>query len=138
MIATAQQAVCLICSHEAAPYCVKGPAHYHACPQCGTIFQWPMPSLQQMAEYADQEYRDGVYADYVRARDLKLTTFRHRMRTIRRLASGHLLDVGAACGYLVEVALEAGFDAEGVEWSPAAIAAAAEHVRPRLRQGDVN
>jgi len=92
-----------------------------------------------MRDYVNTEYQDGAYTDYVRARDLKLMTFRERARQIRDLASGdRLLDVGCACGFMVEAALEVGFDAYGLELSPVAIAAATDAVRPRLVEGDVN
>jgi SAM-dependent methyltransferase len=98
-----------------------------------------MPAADVMAQYVDQEYADGAYQDYVRARDLKLLTFRSRARQIlARSGHGRLLDVGAACGYFVEAALEVGFDAYGLEISPVAIAQAADDVRPRMLQGDVN
>lgn len=93
-----------------------------------------------MVEYANKEYAaGGVYKAYVQARDLKMATFRHRMSAIQKVATGkRLLDVGCACGYLIDVALESGDDAYGIEFSEAAIALASEAARPRIIQGDVN
>lgn len=130
---------CPICEALAASYCRKGRAHYFRCAVCGTIFQHPMPSIEDMLAYVNEGYADGAYDAYVRARDLKLLTFRQRAGQIRRFAGGgRLLDVGASCGYFVEAALESGFDASGIELSPVAVAAAPSPVRGRLIVGDVN
>lgn len=130
---------CPICGSNAAPYCSLPPARYFSCKSCGTIFQHPMPVFEAMQSYADEEYTDGVYRDYVAARDLKLSTFRPRVEAIRRRAGvGRLLDIGASCGYFVEAALEKGFDAYGIEMSEAAVAQAPDRVRDRLILGDIN
>src|SRR5687768_10126672 len=118
-------AVCPICASTARSHCRKQSAQYYRCLPCGTIFQAPMPTAEAMARYVDHEYATGPYAEYVRARVLKLLTFRQRARQIvARQPRGRLLDVGCACGYFVEAAVEVGFDASGLELSPVAIAAA--------------
>lgn len=135
----AQAVACPVCNADAEHYCHKAPAEYYACRSCDTIFQYPMPTPDAMAEYVDREYVSGPYAAYVRARDLKLLTFRARARQIAARARGaRLLDVGCACGYFVEAALESGLDPYGLELSDVAISAAPDVVRPRLMQGDVN
>jgi len=93
-----------------------------------------------MQRYAEQEYGSGgLYQEYIRARDLKYATFRRRIPVIRQFAPGlRLLDVGCSCGYFIDVALQSGFDAHGVEFSERAIAAASDAARPRIVQGDVN
>src|SRR5262245_4303355 len=108
----ARVTACPICAARARFYCRKETARYFRCSACGTIFQHPMPTAAAMAAYVNQEYADGAYGAYVRARDLKLLTFRRRSRQIAaHRAGGRLLDVGCACGYFVEAAVEAGFDA---------------------------
>jgi 2-polyprenyl-3-methyl-5-hydroxy-6-metoxy-1,4-benzoquinol methylase len=98
-----------------------------------------MPTLEQMRAYVEKEYASGVYADYVSAAALKALTFSRRAAKIRALTgTGRLLDVGASCGYFVDEALKAGFDAYGLELSAEAIASAPAHVRDRLTLGDVN
>lgn len=138
-VQTKRGVACLICASPARPYCRKDSARYYGCQACNTLFQHPMPAADVMAKYVDEEYATGAYQDYVRARNLKMLTFRSRARQIlARSGRGRLLDVGAACGYFVEAALEVGYDAYGLEISPVAISAAVETVRPRMKQGDVN
>jgi 2-polyprenyl-3-methyl-5-hydroxy-6-metoxy-1,4-benzoquinol methylase len=115
------------------------PAVYYGCPVCGTLFQHPMPSIDQMRAYVEAEYARGVYSNYVAAASLKALTFATRARRIAgRAGGGRLLDVGASAGFFVEQALEAGFDAYGVELSTEAVAKAPANVRDRLTVGDVN
>ena len=131
---------CPICHGTAKFYCLKCPAEYFRCPNCGTILQYPLPSVQEMAAYANQEYSDGgLYREYVQARDLKYATFRKRIHKIREYTEGNrLFDVGCSCGYLIDVALEEDFDAYGAEFSTVAIAAASEKARARIFHADVN
>ena len=92
-----------------------------------------------MAGYADQEYSHGVYREYIEARDLKYLTFHRRASRIESETAGRrLVDIGCSCGYFIDVALEHGFDAIGIEFSSVAIAAASSQARPRIIQGDVN
>jgi len=91
-----------------------------------------------MLSYADTEYEGGLYKEYVEAREMKLDHFRYRMRLLApRVSKGQLLDVGCSCGYLMEVAAEAGFDVHGLEFSKAAIAAAAPSIQPRIRRSSI-
>lgn len=130
---------CPICNSAAKFYCHKEEANYFRCQNCESIFQHPLPEVEKMNEYADKQYTDGLYKAYIEARDLKHMTFRKRIRKIKERAKGpRLLDVGCSCGYFLDVALENGFDAYGVEFSGVAIQAAAEQTRPRITQGDVN
>jgi SAM-dependent methyltransferase len=92
-----------------------------------------------MMGYANQEYSEGLYKEHVQARDLKYASFHERIREIRNCAAGsRLLDLGCSCGYFLDVALQEGFDAYGVEFSVVAIAAASEQARRRISYGDVN
>lgn len=131
---------CYICNAYTSFYCNKGNAIYQRCNKCGLIYQNPLPTIQEMKKYADQEYSEGgVYADYVSGRDLKYATFRQRVKSIQNYkTTGKLLDVGASCGYFIDVTLEAGFDSFGVEFSEVAIAAASNQARERIMLGDVN
>jgi SAM-dependent methyltransferase len=130
---------CVVCHGAARPRYAKGPARYWECRACGALFQHPLPDASLMQQFAETEYSGGVYQEYVQARPLKCATFRRRLDLVRRHGGrGRLLDVGCACGYLLDVALETGYDAHGIEFSAAAIAQASAVARPRIRQGNVD
>jgi SAM-dependent methyltransferase len=130
---------CALCGGKAVFYCALDGGTYFRCAECRGLFLHPTPTLDEMRAYAEAHYRNGVYAEYVAARALKLATFRDRLRWIKKYkSSGKLLDLGCACGFMIEAALEAGYDASGVEFSQEAIRAAAPAVRDRIRQGDIN
>ncbi len=141
MMRGADVPACRICESRAvSPFCVKGPACYYLCRGCDTLFQHPLPTPEEMVSYADTQYREGVYRDYVAARDLKHEHFRHRLLEFggRLPPPGRLLDLGCSCGYFLDVALESGYDAYGVEFSEEAIAAAQPATRQRIRRANVN
>ena len=139
MVERAFDATCPICGVASKLAERVGGARYYGCPVCETLFQHPMPTIDEVRGYLDTEYASGVYNDYVAAANLKSLTFRTRAKAIaNRVGTGRLLDVGASCGFFVDEALSAGFDAYGVELSSEALARAPEHLRTRLRLGDVN
>src|SRR2546427_8857835 len=128
---------CVVCRSPGQPRYTKGPARYWECPGCGLLFQNPLPEASAMQAFADVEYASGVYHDYVLARELKCATFRRRLELVAHHGGrGRLFDVGCACGYLLDVALEAGYDAHGIEVSPAAIAQASAAARPPIPPGN--
>lgn len=141
MTETAAVPACRIClSRAVRPFCVKGPATYYLCRGCDTVFQHPLPTPEEMLSYADAQYREGVYRDYVAARGMKHEHFRRRLKEFgdRFRPPGRLLDLGCSCGYFLDVALEAGYDAYGVEFSEEAIGAAQPGTRERIRRSNLN
>ncbi len=83
------------------------------CASCGLLFQWPMPDADALRR-AYEAVEDPLYTA---ERENRILTFR---RVLARLGPGRgrrLLDVGAYCGYFLEVAREGGFAAEGLELS---------------------
>jgi 2-polyprenyl-3-methyl-5-hydroxy-6-metoxy-1,4-benzoquinol methylase len=138
---------CPICKEsKTKKYDVKDRATYFRCIQCGTIFQHPLPTLQEMMDYANTQYDSGVYKDYLKADDIKYDTFRYRLGKVLdmlkaknpSITSPRILDVGCSNGRFIEVALDKGLDAWGLEFSESAIAAAADSVRSRIYHGDAN
>lgn len=137
---------CPICDYKAFPYCSKDRATYFKCDFCGTIFQYPLPTLQEMMDYANAEYSDGLYKEYLDANDLKYATFEYRLRIITEAFAkkNHsekppkILDVGCSNGRFIEVAVRNGIDAWGLELSENAIAASAPEIRQRIYHGDAN
>jgi 2-polyprenyl-3-methyl-5-hydroxy-6-metoxy-1,4-benzoquinol methylase len=76
-------------------------------------------------EELERAYSGVVDPLYMAERDNRLLTFRKVIRALGAPEGRRLLDVGAYCGYFLEVARERGFRAEGLELSHWA----AEHAR---------
>lgn len=72
-----------------------------------------MPSAADL----ERAYADVVDPLYIAERDNRLLTFRRAARVLGPAKGRRLLDVGAYCGYFLEVARECGFEAEGLELS---------------------
>lgn len=98
------------------------------CAACGVTYVSPRPSAERLiADVYDESYwtssapRVRGYADYRGDAELYRRTFRRRLRALRPLLpeTGRALDVGCASGHWVEVLREAGWDARGLEPSPA-------------------
>jgi hypothetical protein len=85
----------------------------YGCDDCGLLFQWPMPPADDL-ERAYASVEDPLY---MAERDNRILTFRSVVRTLGPAGGRRLLDVGAYCGYFLEVARESGFRAEGLELS---------------------
>jgi len=83
------------------------------CAACGLLFQDPRPSeAELLAAYGDVE--DPLY---LAERENRYLTFRRAVRLLGPGEGRRLLDVGAYCGFFVDVARQAGFAAEGIELS---------------------
>ncbi|WP_236069338.1 class I SAM-dependent methyltransferase [Citreicoccus inhibens] len=83
------------------------------CEDCGMLFQWPMRSAQALL----QAYQDVEDPLYVAEKDNRYRTFRRVLKELGPADSRSLLDVGAYCGYFLDVAREGGFRPEGLELS---------------------
>jgi len=84
-----------------------------ACLECGLLFQWPMRGADELR----RAYEDVEDPLYVTERENRLHTFRRVLAAVGPARGRRLLDVGAYCGYFLEVASAAGFHAEGLELS---------------------
>jgi SAM-dependent methyltransferase len=83
------------------------------CRTCGLLFQWPMPDPDDLIK-AYSAVEDPLS---VGERDNRYLTFRAVVSRLGPPRNRRLLDVGAYCGYFVDVAGQAGFRAEGTELS---------------------
>jgi 2-polyprenyl-3-methyl-5-hydroxy-6-metoxy-1,4-benzoquinol methylase len=73
----------------------------------------------------------------VMASDLKARTLERRIAKIERIVPGKkLLDIGYSCGLFIEIALNHGFDAYGIDFSNIEISPAKPNVRGRVTYGD--
>jgi SAM-dependent methyltransferase len=98
-----------------------------------------LPAEQALTTIYDEGYfqdqpgsadRHG-YADYLRDEPLHRANARRRLKLLARYrpSRGRLLDVGSAAGFFVDEARHAGWDAEGVDVSPAMVEWANSHLR---------
>lgn len=137
---TRQNLICPINNLPANQFARIGRAHYLIEPSSGIIFQENPPTVSEMEEYVQTEYREGVYREYLEAAPLKRQTARRRLKKIAELnpPGKLLLDVGCANGVFIEAALEDGYDAYGVELSSEAVTTAKAAIRERIVLADVN
>lgn len=83
------------------------------CAACGMLAQSPMPTDAELRA-AYEAVEDPVYEMEKHSRYF---TFRRVMRRLGPGVGRRLLDVGAYCGYFLDVARESGYRPEGMEYS---------------------
>jgi SAM-dependent methyltransferase len=83
------------------------------CRDCGLLFQAPRPGEAELL----RSYGDVEDPLYLAERENRYLTFRRAVRLLGPGRGQRVLDVGAYCGFFVDVARRAGFDAEGLELS---------------------
>jgi SAM-dependent methyltransferase len=115
---------------DATPYAIW------QCLSCGFQRVRPMPDDRALAAY----YAGGVgadYANYILAAEEKKAHFRQKLRDLDAYLPppGLLLDVGCAAGFLLEVALEQGWEPHGVELNPGFAASTASTLDGRVTYG---
>src|SRR5581483_8665457 len=117
---------CLLCGGaDARRLFEKGGKTFFRCRGCGLEWIEPMPTPEEIGKYYEWAYREGIYAPYAEAEDIRQLIAEHRLDVVRRSARpGRWLDVGCATGHFVEAAVRAGMTAEGLDVSPGAIARA--------------
>lgn len=129
---------CPVTGQAARLYCRKGSADYHINEQAGIIFLGKMPDVQEMESYANEQFTEGAYKDYLDAKQLKLLTANERLDKISAYSSGKkILDIGCAAGFFLEAAKARGFEVRGIEFASAAIAEASPEVRDKIIQGNI-
>ena len=120
----------------------RGEASYYYCTKCKCIFLGNLPKADEIMNYVNNEYEIGSYKQYVEAKDMKYDQFNFRIKKINSLITPckneKLLDIGCSCGYFIDVALENGYDAYGIEFSETAISYAKPLTQKRIIRGDIN
>ncbi|HEY3562516.1 MAG TPA: class I SAM-dependent methyltransferase [Kribbella sp.] len=107
------------------------------CLTCGLVQLRPTPSPETLrALYETDSYFDGVgsgYSEYESQQAEYLATFREDVRRIAEFVpSGKVLEVGCGYGYFLQCALDAGYDAYGIDLSPTAVKWASERLPDRV------
>lgn len=109
---------------------VHGISRLVQCVGCGLIYINPRPSAEDLAQQYQETYFHcdeptfGGYEDYEADSDEIRRTFRKRIALIelsRRPGPARLLDVGCATGLFMEVARDAGWEAQGIDISEFAL-----------------
>ncbi len=102
------RAECPVCGGVDFQYLFKKHGRdFWRCRTCGMQRQWPLPSLEELAAYYEQSYRDGMYQAFTAAEEMKRLTAAARYRQIaRHCHRGRRLDVGCSNGVFLEEALK--------------------------------
>lgn len=119
---------CPFCTSSGRPWGRVHGLQAHECPGCGVVF-FPRP-IGESADYQEyypylKHFDDERFAWELSVRRRK---YRHQLEVIRRHRPGavRLTDVGAGPGYLCKVAMEEGWQAQGVETAEPAVKAGEE------------
>jgi SAM-dependent methyltransferase len=100
------------------------------CPSCALLFRARMPSRAELETIYGESYFSNAagdtkgqgYLDYVGEEWLHRIAARRRLERLEQvIQSGRLLDVGAAAGLFVDEAGERGWEACGIDISPAMV-----------------
>ena len=115
------------------------------CSSCGLRFLSPRVAreesgrLYEGAAYWEEGGLGAGYASYAAQEPLLTETFVRRLRLLPAPAPGaRLLDVGCGPGAGLRAAASVGYEAWGLDPSPAAVAAAAERFGDRVRLGSLS
>jgi len=84
------------------------------CQRCGVWAVSPRPSIEHLRSF----YDEGYYAPWRREAAARRRMWRRRLRFLRGVPRGRLVDIGCAEGAFLEVARQAGFEVVGTELSP--------------------
>lgn len=112
---------CLICGSAVSFFCSKNGHSLYRCSSCGLIFVYPTPAAASAIYSAD--YFSGAkggfgYVDYDRDKEPMRAVFGKYLKILDSLLIGRkLLDVGAATGFFVDLAIRRGWNAIGLEIS---------------------
>lgn len=112
---------CEVCSSsDQSPLFDKLEHHFVRCSDCGLEKISPQPSNETLAKIYGAHYYDawGLHDEEQTVAGLKKRTFKYVLNKIGAHApSAKLLDCGAATGFLLDVAVELGYQPYGLELS---------------------
>ncbi|HTY59565.1 MAG TPA: class I SAM-dependent methyltransferase, partial [Bacteroidota bacterium] len=108
------------------------------CSTCGVAQTLPRPADSALGQYYPPAYYPiGGYDPSYYARTLRPAQ-QEKLAIVRQFrSSGRLLDVGCGAGFFVREASEAGFAAEGIEFSHDAVEFGRRQWGTRLAEGDI-
>jgi SAM-dependent methyltransferase len=95
------------------------------CTDCSLVRLDPLPTPELLAEVYERSYREGLYAMFAKADDVRIATARARVAAIApHVPAGPWLDVGCSTGAFLQAVVERGIEAEGFDLSATAVEAA--------------
>jgi 2-polyprenyl-3-methyl-5-hydroxy-6-metoxy-1,4-benzoquinol methylase len=129
---------CLVCGGEQGHAGFrKGRFTYRRCSRCGLLSSSPLPSAREIEEHYRGKLAAGNYAVALRYRDRYRPVHEGIADWMGARAGDRVLDVGTFTGGLVEVLVDRGVDAYGVELQEEAVAVANEVVGGRVFRADI-
>jgi len=133
--------ICLVCQGNAhSLYCHKKGFQVVGCEQCGLLRLYSLPSAEWLERIYGEGYFTGDpacdgYMDYEYEKAVTRKTFEKYLGVIEKYGEkGRLFEIGAATGYFLTLALDRGWDVEGVDVSNFAVRKAQEKGLP-VQQG---
>jgi SAM-dependent methyltransferase len=135
-------AVCLVCQGD---FTLFGPCSgytYYRCRACGTIQLSPMPDEAELVKAYETEYVAGAYKEQFAGPEWWRRASRTYCASIVQLlkdrgVNGLVVDYGAGWGHLVDMMIQNGFDARGIELSQREVTYAQQRGLP-VQQGDLS
>ena len=144
---TTELRACVVCGGAVEPAPSKDGYELVRCTSCGLLMRRALPTPQDLeAIYAPDYFTydpahpvDG-YADYIGDAERHREVARRRLGVIERFSDrrGRLLDVGAAAGFFVDEARDAGWAAEGVDVAANVVEWGRRELGVELRIGDIS
>jgi len=138
---------CYFCGrHDEHLRFVDGDYRVVDCTHCGLVYVTPRLPPERLHEMYQSEYwesdraKEFGYTEYLADRELYERTYRRRTRTIGRYRTdpGHVLDVGCAAGFFLNVMREQGWTTAGLEISQPMVEYAQQTLElPDVRRGDL-
>ncbi len=111
-------------------------AHAIVCLSCGVVFVSPVPPRAIDPSAYGPDYYEPWQGDQIGPRD---RIWRRRLAAIlARAPVGRLLDVGCGDGRFLRLARQAGFTADGIEFSPEGARRSAEALNRPVAIGDLS
>jgi SAM-dependent methyltransferase len=124
---------CVVCDAGASELGVRNGHRIFKCVTCSSYFAWPLPANGDNLKIYSEDYFRGAaggfgYADYDRDKQAMVPTFQKYLDVIERFvpSGGTMVDVGAATGFFLKLAVDRGWQGIGIEPSPHASALARE------------
>jgi SAM-dependent methyltransferase len=135
-------AVCIVCQGEVSLFGPCSGYTYYRCRDCGTIQLWPMPDEAEVMRAYQTEYVAGKYAESFAGPEWWRRASRTYCRSIVQVLKDHrvkgfIVDYGAGWGHLVDMMIQNGLDARGLEPSQNEVAYAQGRGLP-VQQGDLS